>query len=81
MVSHKFGAQEVTLFGLYFFRTRSQGVTALVSESDTNPNNKSDDETSRLVYSANASNPWHFGVVGGKGGHVVCKEFAKVSWI
>ena len=49
MVSHKFGAQEVTLFGLYFFRTRSQGVTALVSESDTNPNNKSDDETSRLV--------------------------------
>ena len=40
----------MTLFGLYFFRTRSQGVTALVSESDTNPNNKSDDETSRLVY-------------------------------
>ena len=34
-----FGAQEVTLFGHYFFYTRSQGVAALVSESEANPNN------------------------------------------
>ena len=38
-VSHKLSAQEVTLFGLYFFRIRSQGVTALSSESETNLNN------------------------------------------
>ena len=34
-----FGDQEVTLFGHYFFYTRSQGVAALVSESEANPNN------------------------------------------
>ena len=38
-ISYKFGAQQVTLFGLYFFCITSQGVAALVSESETNPNN------------------------------------------
>ena len=38
-ISYKFGAHQVTLFGLYFFRITSQGVAALVSESETNPNN------------------------------------------
>ena len=33
-ISYKFGAQQVTLFGLYFFRITSQGVAALVSVSD-----------------------------------------------
>jgi len=34
VVSAQFGDQEVTLFGLYFFRIHSQGVVALVSVSD-----------------------------------------------
>ena len=34
IISYKFGAQQVTLFGLYFFRIAPQGVAALVSVSD-----------------------------------------------
>ena len=34
IISYKFGAQQVTLIGLYFFRIAPQGVAALVSVSD-----------------------------------------------
>ena len=51
IVFRRVGGLKVTFWGQYFFCRRSQRVVALVSQSDTNPNNKSDHETSRLVYS------------------------------
>ena len=50
IVFRRVGGLKVTFWGQYFFCRRSQRVVALVSQSDTNPNNKSDHETSRLVY-------------------------------
>ena len=49
IVFRRVGGLKVTFWGQYFFCRRSQRVVALVSQSDTNPNNKSDYGTSRLV--------------------------------
>ena len=42
IVFRRVGGLKDTFWGQYFFRRRSQRVVALVSQSDTEPNNKSD---------------------------------------
>ena len=42
IVFRRVGGLKVTFWGQYFFCRRSQRVVALVSQSDTEPNNKSD---------------------------------------
>ena len=49
---------EDTFWGQYFFCSRSQRVVALVSQSDTNPNNKSDHETSTVGWGLKAKSWW-----------------------